>query len=277
MTAEAGSDPSPALTRGRPLARASAGRLSVIVITRNESANIGDCLRSVAFADEWVVVDSGSTDDTLAQARALGARVVETDWPGFGPQKQRALDLATGDWVLSIDADERVTPELAAEIREAIGAAGADAYEMPRLSSYCGHFMRHGGWWPDRVLRLFRRGTARFSDHAVHERVLADGAVRRLRHHLVHYSYRDLESVIDKINRYSSAGAQAMTERGRRVTLRAAIGHALWAFARSYVFQRGFLEGRYGFMLAVSNAEVTYYRYAKRLLIQEAGRDSRRA
>ncbi|WP_345251982.1 glycosyltransferase family 2 protein [Pigmentiphaga soli] len=245
--------------------------MSVIVITRNEAANIAECLASAAFADEWIVVDSGSADDTVALAQAHGARVVQTaDWPGFGPQKQRALELATGDWVLSIDADERVTPELAAEIRAALADPAADAYEMPRLSSYCGRFMRHGGWWPDRVLRLFRRGRARFSDHAVHERVIADGAVRRLRQPLIHYSYRDLESVLDKVNRYSTAGAQTLAARGRRGGLGAAIGHGLWAFLRTYLLRRGFLDGRHGFMLAVSNAEVTYYRYVKRMLMDEA-------
>ncbi|SUV88617.1 transferase [Bordetella pertussis] len=157
--------------------------LSVIIITKNEAANILACLESVAFADEFIVVDSGSTDNTVELARDFGARVeVTPDWPGFGPQKNRALDLATGDWVLSIDADERVTPELASEIQAAMAGATADCYEIARLSDFCGRFIRHSGWWPDYVLRLFRRGSARFTDAAVHERVVpAQGQPARLR------------------------------------------------------------------------------------------------
>ena len=257
---------------------ASRPRLSVILITRNESANISDCLASLRFADEWIVVDSGSTDDTVVRARAFGAHVVPTrDWPGFGPQKNRALALATGDWVLSIDADERVPELLADDIRRTIAQADADAsapalYELPRLSSYCGHFMRHAGWWPDPVLRLFRRGEASFTDHRVHERlvpVVPEARIGRLQQSLIHYSFRDLETVLDKVNRYSTAGAQAMGERGKRASLTSAITHGLWAFFRTYVVKGGFLDGRYGFMLAVSNAEGTYYRYVKRLLAQE--------
>src|SRR5690606_33239293 len=163
-------------------------RLSVIIITRNEAANIEACLQSVGFADECIVLDSGSTDDTVALAAAFGARVETTaDWPGFGPQKNRALDLATGDWVLSLDADERVTPELAQEIQAVLREADFEAYDMPRLSSFCGRFMRHSGWWPDRVVRLFRRGAARFTDAAVHERVDARGPIGHLQPHLLHY------------------------------------------------------------------------------------------
>ena len=131
-------------------------KLSVIIITKNEAANIAACLKSVAFADEFIVVDSGSTDGTVELAQALGARVeITSDWPGFGPQKNRALDLATGDWVLSIDADERVTPELAREIQDVLANPRADAYEIARLSNFCGKDIRHSGWWPDYVLRLF--------------------------------------------------------------------------------------------------------------------------
>lgn len=251
--------------------------LSVIVITKNEADRIARCLDSVAWADQRVVVDSGSTDATVALAQARGAEVVVTpDWPGFGPQKNRALDRATGDWVLSIDADEWVTPALADEIRATIhGAPDATAaFELPRLSRYLGRPMRHGGWWPDPVLRLFRRGAARFSDDRVHERVVvADPAMRvgRLTRPLEHDSFRTLEDVLDKVDRYSTAGAAMLHARGRRGSVRAAIGHGLWAFVRTWVLRRGFLDGREGFMLAVSNAEGTYYRYLK--LAQLARRD----
>src|SRR5690554_5647688 len=149
--------------------------LSVIIITKNEAHNIGDCLDSVAFADECIVVDSGSTDDTCAIARAKGARVVQTDdWPGFGPQKNRALDLATKTWVLSLDADERVTPELAREIQTSIHDSALDGYRIARLSNFCGRWIRHSGWWPDYVLRLIRRGKGRFTDSLVHESIKSE-------------------------------------------------------------------------------------------------------
>ena len=148
-------------------------RLSAIVITKNEARNIEACLDSLAFCDQCIVVDGGSEDGTANLARAKGASVtIAQEWRGFGPQKNLALSLATGEWVLSVDADERVSPELAAEIRRAVTEGLADAYEMPRLSTFCGRPMRHSGWYPDYVLRLFRRGRARFSDDLVHERVV---------------------------------------------------------------------------------------------------------
>jgi glycosyltransferase involved in cell wall biosynthesis len=238
-------------------------RLSIILITHNEIANLRDCLASVAFADEIIVVDSGSTDGTVEAAREMGARVVETDWPGFGPQKNRALDLAQGEWVLSIDADERVPEGLREEILMTLANPGFDSYELPRLSSFCGRFIRHSGWWPDPVLRLFRRGTARFTDAAVHERLVAQGATGRLRHHLLHYSYPDLESVLVKINRYSSDAAQEKFAAGKRATLFGACLRGFWTFVRHYTFQRGFLDGREGFLLAITAGVGNFYRYAK--------------
>lgn len=243
--------------------------LSVTVITKNEARNIQDCLRSVAFADEWVVVDSGSTDDTVALARALGAQAVTSaDWQGFGVQKNRALALASSDWVLSLDADERVTPQLQAAIRAAMAAPAFDVYCFPRLSSYCGQQMRHSGWYPDRVTRLFRRGCGEFSADLVHERLLATGPVGVLEGDLLHESFRDFEAVLDKVNRYSTAGAENLLAKGRRASLGKAIGRGLWAFIRSYVLRRGFLDGRMGLVLAISNAEGTYYRYLKLWLLQ---------
>ena len=242
-----------------------AATLSAILITRNEAHNLPDCLAALAWCDEIVVLDSGSTDATLDIARRSGAHLHQTtDWPGFGPQKNRALDLAHCDWVLSIDADERVTAALAAEIRDAIASPGAaNAYSMPRLSSYCGQFMRHGGWYPDRVVRLFRRGTARFSDDIVHESVQPHGPVGQLHNDLLHISYRSLDDVLEKMNRYSSAGAEKLAARGRRASLATALGRSAWAFFRTYVLRRGFLDGRLGFALACGVAHETWYRYLK--------------
>jgi glycosyltransferase involved in cell wall biosynthesis len=238
-------------------------QLSAIVITRNEAANIGECLDSVAFCDERIVVDSGSTDDTVEIARRKGARVEVREWPGFGPQKNYALSLATGAWVLSIDADERVTPELAAAIKAALDDANADAFEILRRSSFCGREMRHSGWFPDYVLRLFRRGKARFDDAAVHERVICDGTVKRLDQALLHYSVRRLEDALSRIDRYSTASADMLVASGRKVSFFTGIGHGFYSFFRTYILRLGFLDGAEGFLLAVANAEGSYYRYMK--------------
>ena len=249
---------------------AAATRLSVALIARNEVHNLADCLRSVAWADEVVVIDSGSTDGTQALAESLGARVISTsDWPGFGVQKNRALDACTGDWILSLDADERVTAELQAEIIATLRAPAFDVYEMPRRSSYCGRFIEHSGWTPDYCRRLLRRSAARFSDARVHETLVVDRPVGRLRAHLLHYSFRSMDDVLDKVNRYSSESARMLVEQGRRPGLGTALLHGLSAFIRTYVVKLGFLDGRHGLMLAISNAEGSYYRYVKAMLLAE--------
>lgn len=244
--------------------------LSIVILTRNEARNIVDCVRSARFADEIVVLDSGSTDGTPELARAEGAKVsTSSDWPGFGPQKNRALALATGDWVFSLDADETITQSLRDAILAAVRSPGAhQAFAVDRTSSYCGQVIRHAGWSPDWIVRLFRRDAARFSDDLVHERVLVQGSVGRLRGDLLHRSFPDFESVLDKVNRYSTAGARSLAQRGKRASPAKAVGHGLWAFLRTYVLQRGFLDGAMGLALAVSNAEGTYYRYLKLWLLQ---------
>jgi glycosyltransferase involved in cell wall biosynthesis len=246
-------------------------KLSVVVITKNEADNIRACLESVAWADEIVVVDSGSSDDTVNICKVLGAQVhTTTDWPGFGLQKNRALLHATGEWVLSLDADERVTPELRIEVEAAIkDPHGHTAFRLPRLSSFCGRYMRHSGWHPDYVTRLFHRGDARFSDDLVHERLIVDGPVGKLSQSLLHETFRDLDELLTKINQYSTAGSQMLSEKGKTATLKKAVSHAIWAFFRTYILRAGFLDGREGFMLAVSTAESTYYRYAKLMLLNK--------
>jgi glycosyltransferase involved in cell wall biosynthesis len=248
--------------------------LSVTVITKNEAESIEACLRSVRFADQIVVLDSGSTDDTIQIARSMGAEVsISPDWQGFGIQKNRALALANSAWVLSLDADERVTPELQAEIRATLEAPAFDVYSFPRLSSYCGQYMRHSGWYPDRVTRLFRRHAAQFSDDLVHEKIMTSSKVGQLRSPLRHESFRSFEAVLDKANRYSTAGAQILLNRGKAASLGTALGHGLWTFIRTYFLRLGFLDGRMGLVLAISNAEGTYYRYLKLwLLHQDASR-----
>lgn len=248
-----------------------APRVSVAIITRDEAHDIDECLASVAWADEIVVVDQASTDGTADIARAHGARViVAPDWPGFGRQKNLAVDACTGDWILSIDADERVTGDLAREIAAAVARADHDAYRIPRRSTYCGRFIRHSGWQPDHVTRLFRRGAARFSEDRVHERLLVSGTAGVLRAPLLHYSFRTMEEVLEKMNRYSTASAQALHDARRTPGLASAIAHGVAAFVRTYFLRLGFLDGRHGFLLAVSNGEGSYYRYVKAMLLAEA-------
>lgn len=201
-------------------------------------------------------------------ARDRGALVeLRDDWRGFGVQKNRALDLATSHWVLSVDADERVTPELQAEIEATLASPRFDAYSFPRRSSFCGAVISHSGWYPDRVTRLFRRGTAKFSEDLVHEKLVPTGPVGQLQCAITHESYRNLEDVLSKANAYSTAGAVGRHRRGETSGLLRAISHAFWAFFRTYVFRLGFLDGKLGFVLAVSIAEGTYYRYLKLWLL----------
>ena len=249
--------------------------LSVIVITHQEGHNLRDCLASVQhLADQMVVVDQQSTDETVAIAREFGALIdITPDWPGFGPQKNRALSLATSEWVLSIDADERVPAALAKEIAAVLSASTTkSAYEIPRQSWYCGRFIQHAGWRPDHVLRLFKRTSAAFSLDLVHERVVFQGEVGRLNHALEHYSFRNFSQVLDKIDRYSTASAEQLYRQGKKSSITKAVVHGGWAFIRTYIFKLACLDGPQGFALAVSNAQGTYYRYLKLwLLIQERG------
>ena len=250
--------------------------LSVILITRNEESNLDDCLASLeGIAQQIVVVDSNSTDRTLEIASKHGALMAyPTDWPGFGPQKNRALDLATCDWVLSLDADERLTPALKSEILTAIHhSAHVDCFAIPRLSWYCGRFIRHSGWNPDYVDRLFKRGTARFSDDLVHERLIPKGTVAKLENPMLHYSFMNYEQVLDKLNRYSTASAEQAFAKGKTSSPLKAVLHGMWAFVRTYILRAGFLDGPQGFALAISNGQGTYYRYMKLWqLNQEAGK-----
>jgi len=250
--------------------------LSVILITRNEEANLADCLASLeGIAQQIVVVDTNSSDRTLDIAKSYGAVIAQPqDWPGFGPQKNRALDLATGEWVLSLDADERLTPALKSEIVTAIHhSAHVDCFAIPRLSWYCGRFIRHSGWNPDYVDRLFKRGSARFSDDLVHERLIPSGQVAKLENPMLHYSFMDYSQVLQKIDRYSTASAEQAFAQGKTSTPLKAVLHGVWSFFRTYFLQAGFLDGPQGFTLAMSNAQGTYYRYIKLWhLIREASK-----
>lgn len=238
-------------------------RLSAIVITHNERANIADCLLSLGFADEVVVVDSGSTDGTVDIARSMGAVVhVTTDWPGFGVQKNRALKLAKYPWVLSLDADERVPPALAREIRKVVAENGDVPYEIPRLTQFCGRWIRHCGWTPDYVLRLFKHGQAHFSDDLVHERVvLMRGVPSRLTGKLLHYSYPTPSHYWRKLEQYSQAWARQRFACGQKTSMPRAALAGVVAFLRSYFFRLGFLDGAMGFAVCTMQAQAAFGKY----------------
>lgn len=241
------------------------GGLSVAIIACNEAHRIARCLKSVSFADQIVVLDSGSTDDTVAIARGLGADVeVTLDWPGFGPQKNRALARCRYRWVLSIDADEQVSDALAAEIlrvlREAPAEATVAGYWLRRSSRYCGQVIRHGLWGNDRVLRLFERQRGRFTDARVHESLVCDGETRVLEGILVHDSVDSPEDARSKARRYAFLGAEALRARGRGGSLQGGV-HAGWSFVRGYLLRAGFLDGRFGLTLARLNAAGTFWKY----------------
>ncbi len=237
--------------------------LSVVIITKNEAHNIRACLESVGWADEIVVVDSGSSDETVAIAREFTPHVYSHDWPGFGAQKNRALDYATGTWVLSLDADERVTTELRTQLEHAMGQADREGYYLPRLSQFCGKFIHHSGWYPDYVLRLFKRDKGRFSDDLVHESVILQGRAGKLASPLLHYSYLTRDDVERKVEQYSSAAALQMFNKGTTSSSSSAAVRAAWAFFRTYCLRLGFLDGVAGFSIARMNARTTYLKYEK--------------
>ncbi len=237
--------------------------LSVIIITKNEEAKIRECLQSVNWADEIVVVDSNSEDNTIDICREFTDIVRISEWSGFGPQKNKALELASHQWILSLDADERVTDSLRREILSRIQSDDFDAYRIPRSSSFCGRYMRHSDWHPDYVLRLFRRGTAIFSSDLVHEKILTDGSVDQLRNPLLHISVETYQQAIDKMNFYSSLWAQDKYAQGKRSSLWKAITHGLATFLKTFILKRGFLDGKEGFALSIANAEGAFYKYLK--------------
>ena len=245
--------------------------LSAIVIVKNEAEHIARCLASLDFATEIIVLDCGSDDDTVEICRRFTDQVFSTDWPGFGPQKNRALAKAQHDWVLSIDADEWVTSALRQEILNLLNSAKIthNGYRIPRLSYYCGQLIRHGDWRKDCPLRLFKRAQAEFSEDLVHESVQITGTTGQLHNHLEHDAFSNLAEVLAKMNLYSSLWAESARRRKKPAGLCTALTHSVWTFVRGYFLFGGFLDGKMGFMLAVSNAQGCYYRYLKLMLQQK--------
>jgi len=248
--------------------------LSLLLITKNAGATLARCLASGKFADEIVVLDSGSTDDTLAIAKAAGARISTTpDFPGYAAQKQRALELALCDWVFAIDGDEWIEPPLEEEVLAAIADPGRNAaFDIPRWSWFCGRRLKHGDWGADSVVRLYRRSGARYSGDWVHDRIMVDGPTGRLRHPLMHEAIAELDQALEKMNRYSSLTADERFLRGAHASLGAALGHGFWTFFRSFVLRAGFLDGAPGFYQALTAGEGSFYRYAKLREMHRSGR-----
>ena len=227
--------------------------LSACIITLNEADRIEACVRSVDFCDEILVVDAHSTDGTRELAAALGARVIERDWPGYRSQKQFAVDSARHEWVLCLDADERVSPELRAQILalRAAGLATAAGWSIPRITDYFGRFLRHGNAYPDRLVRLFDRRRGGWTGYEIHENTRIDGRVRKLHGHLEHYSYRSLRDHQMRMQRYADLMAQALYERGRRCGLVPVLLNPYWRFVRGYLLRLGFLDGWRGLVFAL--------------------------
>jgi len=239
-------------------------RISVTIIAWNEEDRLRACLESITWADEIIVVDSESTDKTVQVARDFTDRIWVRPWPGFAAQKNFALDQATGEWVLSLDADERVTPELQERIRTIVRTDGsAHGYRIPRRNLFWGAWVRHGGLYPDYQLRLFRRGAGRFVESAVHESVVVKGRVETVAEPLLHHSYRGLDDFVTRSNRYSALAAAEIIKRGGRIHLADLALRPLGRFVSMYLLRRGFLDGWRGFVLAVLYANYVFLRMAK--------------
>jgi len=246
--------------------------LTVAVIAKNAAGQIGACLASAGFAAELLVVDSGSTDDTVAVAERHGARVMRHEWLGFGRQKQLAVQSARHDWVLCLDADERVTEALAGSIRRALRDERHKAYRVARRNRFLGVWLAHGEGYPDWTLRLFHRAHASWSNDEVHEAVLTTAEVGRLEGDLLHDSAEDIATYIDKQNRYTTLHAQALFQQGVRASAWRLLANPLARFVKFYVMRLGFLDGGAGFAHVVIGCNNTFHKYLKLLELERAAK-----
>ena len=246
-------------------------KLSACVITYNEADRIEACLRSVAFCDELIVVDAHSTDVTRALASALGACVIERDWPGFRSQKEFAVSAASHDWVLCIDADERVSESLRGEIEaaRAQGFAGHSGWSIPRITDYFGRFLRHGNAYPDRLVRLFDRRRGGWRGNEVHENTKVSGMIGRFRGHLEHFSYRSLSDHEKRMQNYAELMADVLYKKGKRVSIIKVWVNPTWRFVRGYFLRLGILDGWRGLMFAIIETHYVHQKYLKLFLKQK--------
>jgi glycosyltransferase involved in cell wall biosynthesis len=250
--------------------------VTVTIITLDEAAHIAAAIDSARWADEIVVVDAGSTDDTVAIARAGGARTVTRDWTGYVDQKEFAAGLASHDWIFSLDADERIPPPLAAEIRAVVDHQPTyTAYRVPRVTFHLGRWVRTTDFYPDYQTRLYDRRSARWQGQHVHESVKGDGPAGRLVHELQHYSFRDLRDQLDRINHYTSLAARQMHESGRHAGAFDLLVHPPAAFLRNYVLRLGFMDGTAGLVLSLMAAYSVFLKFAKLWELHEQPRPNR--
>ncbi len=238
--------------------------ISVAVIAKNEADRIGRLLKSVSFADEVIVVDSGSSDGTQALCERMGARVVYNEWPGYADQKNFAMEQTTSEWVFSLDADEEVPAALAEEIRKVVRYAAPEVhgFSMPRLSRYLGRWIKHGGWYPDEKVRLIRRQSGRWRGDGLHEKLVVDGNVERLSTPIFHHVYRRISDQVKTINRFSDIYAAQRASAGSGFVL-AGAGHALGKFLECYVWKLGVLDGVPGLIIAMNSAWYVFLKHAK--------------
>ncbi len=244
--------------------------ISGCIVAMNEEDRIGDCVRSLEFCDEVILIDSHSSDRTREIAAELGAVVVERDWPGFGAQKEFAIEHASNDWVLCLDADERVSAELRAEILalQERGFPGHQGWRMPRLSVYLGHWMRHGSWYPDAQLRLFDRRSGHWGGNDPHDKVFLEGSLGRLRGPIHHYPYRSFDEHMQTIARYTTMMANGLARRGKRARLVDFTLRPAWRLFRYLVIQRGVLDGWRGILMGLLETHYTTLKYAKLYVMQ---------
>jgi glycosyltransferase involved in cell wall biosynthesis len=242
--------------------------LSVVIITRNAATQLAACLESVSFAKETLVVDGGSSDGTAELAAQRGARVIQKEWLGFGPQKQFAVESARHDWVLCLDADERVSEPLRTTILAVLAEPAAQAYAMPRCNRFMGRWLRHGEGYPDWSLRLFDRRHARWSEDPVHEKVLTDTPVARLEGDLLHDSAETLASYLEKQNRYTSIQAEALFKAGTRASVAQLLLSPMLRFLKFYVLRLGFLDGVPGLVHITIGCCNSFHKYAKLMALQ---------
>ncbi|GAB4398449.1 MAG: glycosyltransferase family 2 protein [Rhodoferax sp.] len=249
-------------------------KISVYIIAFNEVEKLAATVRSVQWADEIIVVDSHSTDGTSELAQSLGARVVQVDFKGFGDLRNQALQACRHEWIFSLDADERCTPEVAAEIRAIMAdPQSPDVWRVPRRNWFMGRWIRHSGWYPNfRQPQLFRKGSLRYDLKPVHEGYVlnTDRPVGTLKNAIWQFPFKNMAEVLHKANRYSSLGAEKIVH--KRITMTSALLHAKWAFWKHYLFKLGFLDGWAGFVIALGNFEGTFYRYVKALELQQGER-----
>lgn len=239
--------------------------LSVAIITKNEEKRLPDCLKSVAFADEVVVVDSGSEDNTVAIAKSFGANVVTEPWRGFSGQKQFAVDLCRYEWVLIVDADERIHEETAKVINLELSRndGGVQAYRFRRKNYLHGRWIKHAGFWPDRIVRLVNRKRGDFDGRPVHEKWVTDGRVKDLDAYIEHFSFKNYSDLLAKMETYSNLGATVLFEKNKNSHVLSPIFHGVWTFFRTYILELGLLDGFDGFMISVTAAGGSFLKYAK--------------